>query len=120
MPPFCRLWWFGDCRAAIRSLSDIQPVTLGLPRQQAFTHALRAVDAEGRIEATDTTRWFGFKGDIVIRIEREAMKAGSMFDLSRGLGKVMWAQLPNASAPMDGGYKEPDRHSDLDHPAEPT
>jgi uncharacterized protein (DUF1499 family) len=24
--------------------------------------------AEGRIEATDTTRWFGFKDDIVIRI----------------------------------------------------
>lgn len=26
--------------------------------------------ADGRVEATDTTRWFGFKDDIVIRLER--------------------------------------------------
>jgi uncharacterized protein (DUF1499 family) len=59
---------------------DIQPVTLRLPSQQAFTQALRAADAmgwdivavspaEGRIEATDTTLWFGFKDDIVVRIQ---------------------------------------------------
>jgi uncharacterized protein (DUF1499 family) len=59
---------------------DIQPVTLRLPSQQAFTHAIRATDAmgwdivavspaEGRIEATDTTLWFGFKDDIVVRIQ---------------------------------------------------
>jgi uncharacterized protein (DUF1499 family) len=59
---------------------DIQPVTLRLSTQQTFTQALRAADAmgwdivavnpaEGRIEATDTTRWFGFKDDIVVRIQ---------------------------------------------------
>jgi uncharacterized protein (DUF1499 family) len=59
---------------------DIQPVTLRLPSQQTFTQAIRATDAmgwdivavspaEGRIEATDTTLWFGFKDDIVVRIQ---------------------------------------------------
>src|SRR5687768_14335333 len=59
---------------------DIRPVTLGMPNQQAFTQAVKAADAmgwdivaanpeEGRIEATDTTLWFGFKDDIVIRIQ---------------------------------------------------
>jgi uncharacterized protein (DUF1499 family) len=59
---------------------DIQPVTLRLPSQQAFTQALQAAKAmkweivavnpaEGRIEATDTTLWFGFKDDIVVRIQ---------------------------------------------------
>jgi len=59
---------------------DIQPVTLRMTSQQAFTQALRAAEtmgwdivavnpAEGRIEATDTTLWFGFKDDIVVRIQ---------------------------------------------------
>jgi uncharacterized protein (DUF1499 family) len=59
---------------------DIQPVTLRMPGQQAFTQALQAAEAmgwdivasnagEGRIEATDTTLWFGFKDDIVVRIQ---------------------------------------------------
>ena len=61
---------------------DIQPVTLRLSTQQTFTQALRAADAmgwdivaanpeEGRIEATDTTLWFGFKDDIVIRVRAQ-------------------------------------------------
>jgi uncharacterized protein (DUF1499 family) len=61
---------------------DIQPVMLRMPGQEAFTQALKAADAmgwdivaanpeEGRIEATDTTRWFGFKDDIVIRIQAQ-------------------------------------------------
>lgn len=59
---------------------DIQPVSLRLTGQQAFTQALKAAEAmgwdivavnpaEGRIEATDTTFWFGFKDDIVVRIQ---------------------------------------------------
>jgi uncharacterized protein (DUF1499 family) len=59
---------------------DIQPVTFRMPSQQVFTQAVKAADAmgwnivavdpeEGRIEATDTTLWFGFKDDIVIRIQ---------------------------------------------------
>jgi uncharacterized protein (DUF1499 family) len=39
-----------------------------------------AADArEGRIEATDTTRWFGFKDDVVIRVRPDA--AGSRVDV---------------------------------------
>jgi uncharacterized protein (DUF1499 family) len=58
---------------------DIQPVVVDEPPAQAFDRALAAarrlkweiiasVPAEGRIEATDTTRWFRFKDDIVIRV----------------------------------------------------
>ena len=55
------------------------PANLSIPPDKAFEQALAAarkmgwviVDAnaaEGRIEATDTTFWFGFKDDIVIRV----------------------------------------------------
>lgn len=58
---------------------DIRPVTLPGTSQEVFTRALQAAEAmgwdiiaadhaEGRIEATDTTFWFGFKDDIVVRI----------------------------------------------------
>lgn len=58
---------------------DLGPLILDIPPDQAFQHALvvaaemgwEIVDAnlvEERIEATDTTFWFGFKDDIVIRI----------------------------------------------------
>ena len=58
---------------------DIQPITLSIPRDQAFDNALVEAQEEGwqivtadkstgRIEATDTTRWFGFKDDIVVRL----------------------------------------------------
>lgn len=58
---------------------DLKPLLLPIPPDQAFDKALAAarssgwklVDArkeEGRIEATDTTFWFGFKDDIVVRI----------------------------------------------------
>jgi len=67
--------------AAIQSKAypDLKTLVLGLPPEQAHALALDAarrmgweivadVPAEGRIEATDTTFWFGFKDDIVIRI----------------------------------------------------
>ena len=58
---------------------DLAPAMLSIPQDKAFEQALAAarkmgwviVDAnaaEGRIEATDTTLWFGFKDDIVIRV----------------------------------------------------
>ena len=58
---------------------DLVPAMIPLTSSQAFEQALRtALDmgwtivnstpGEGRIEATDTTFWFGFKDDIVIRI----------------------------------------------------
>ena len=58
---------------------DLVPAALSAPPDKAYEQALAAVrkmgwvivdanPAEGRIEATDTTFWFGFKDDIVIRI----------------------------------------------------
>ena len=58
---------------------DLAPTVLPAPPNKAYEQALAAarktgwviVDAnpaDGRIEATDTTFWFGFKDDIVIRV----------------------------------------------------
>ena len=82
----------GDGTAAKQHAAypDIQPVTLGVPPEQAHRRALDAarsmgwqidasVPAEGRIEATDTTAWFGFKDDIVIRVS--AAESGSRVDV---------------------------------------
>ena len=65
-----------------RAYPEIQPLTLHVPREKAFGQALKAMDAmgwdvidaspaEGRLEATDTTFWFGFKDDIVVRIRAQ-------------------------------------------------
>jgi uncharacterized protein (DUF1499 family) len=69
---------------------DIRPLDLDLTPEQAFDRALAnaraqgweivaAVPAEGRIEATATTFWFGFKDDVVIRIT--AAENGSRLDI---------------------------------------
>ncbi len=58
---------------------DIQTLRLNKPAAEVFRAALKSVQAmgwdvvaevpdEGRIEATITTFWFGFKDDVVIRI----------------------------------------------------
>ena len=58
---------------------DLQPITLPMPREQVFDRALAAAQeagwmivagdkAGGRIEAVATTRWFGFKDDVVVRL----------------------------------------------------
>lgn len=70
--------------------ADIHPIQLSLPPAQAYQRSLdtaRAmgweivadVPGEGRIEATDSTFWFGFKDDIVIRIT--AAGPGSRVDV---------------------------------------
>jgi uncharacterized protein (DUF1499 family) len=75
---------------------DLHPVTLADPPPRAFERALEAargqgweivaaVPAEGRIEATDTTRWFGFKDDVVVRVKPEG--TGSRVDV-RSLSRV--------------------------------
>jgi uncharacterized protein (DUF1499 family) len=75
---------------------DIQPMLLDFTRAQAFDRALEAaremgweiVDAnpaQGRIEATATTFWFGFKDDVVVRIS--ATDTGSRIDV-RSLSRV--------------------------------
>jgi uncharacterized protein (DUF1499 family) len=69
---------------------DIKPQTLPVPPDEAFERALVAAGeigweivaaekGEGRIEATDTTFWFGFKDDVVIRIQ--PAEAGSRIDV---------------------------------------
>jgi uncharacterized protein (DUF1499 family) len=75
---------------------DIQPYEVNLPPAQAFERALAAarkmgwdivaVDpADGRIEATDTTFWFRFKDDVVVRIRPSG--AGSRIDV-RSVSRV--------------------------------
>jgi uncharacterized protein (DUF1499 family) len=74
----------------------VQPLTLPVPPNQAFDRALAAARAmgweiiasdptAGRIEATDTTLWFGFKDDVVVRVE--AAPGGSRVDV-RSLSRV--------------------------------
>ena len=68
----------------------IQPAHSSLPPDRTFDLALvtaedqgweivAAIPSEGRIEATDTTGWWGFKDDIVIRIRPEG--SGSRLDI---------------------------------------
>jgi len=83
--------------AQARAYPDVVPLHLATtPPAAAFPRALAAArdlgwtivaaePAEGRIEATATTRWFGFKDDIVVRIRPEG--AGSRIDV-RSLSRV--------------------------------
>lgn len=75
---------------------DIGPLGLDLPPAQAFDRALAAARgmgweivaqdaAQGRIEATATTFWFGFKDDIVVRIIGDG--SGSRVDV-RSLSRI--------------------------------
>jgi uncharacterized protein (DUF1499 family) len=75
---------------------DIGPLHLDVPPAQAFDRAQAAAKemkwemvaadpAQGRIEATATTFWFGFKDDVVIRIAAEG--AGSRLDV-RSLSRI--------------------------------
>jgi uncharacterized protein (DUF1499 family) len=62
-----------------KAFPDLQTVTVEAPAEDVFRRAeaaaralgweiVAAVPSDGRIEATDTTKWFGFKDDVVIRI----------------------------------------------------
>jgi uncharacterized protein (DUF1499 family) len=73
-----------------KAYPDIRPLNLTKPPDAAFQHAVTtarelgweivaAVPDEGRIEATDTTNWFGFKDDIVVRVAPIA--GGSRIDV---------------------------------------
>jgi uncharacterized protein (DUF1499 family) len=79
-----------------KAYPDVQPLTLPVPPAQAFDRALAAaramgweiVDAaadQGRVEATATTFWFGFKDDVVVRVRPDA--SGSRIDV-RSLSRV--------------------------------
>jgi uncharacterized protein (DUF1499 family) len=69
---------------------DIRPVTIAVPPDAAFKRALNvardlgwqivaASPDEKRIEATDTTMWFGFEDDIVVRVT--PAEGGSRIDV---------------------------------------
>lgn len=72
---------------------DLAPLVLKVPVQIAFNRALDAANAAGwqivasdpaagRIEATATTLWFGFKDDVVIRVTAmEGEGAASRIDM---------------------------------------
>jgi uncharacterized protein (DUF1499 family) len=75
---------------------DVAPINSDKSQQQAFEHAISTAKnlgwrvyasdaAQGRIEAVDTTLWFGFKDDIVIRIQ--GLENGSRVDL-RSVSRV--------------------------------
>jgi uncharacterized protein (DUF1499 family) len=62
-----------------KAYPNVRPVTLNLKPEQAFERALAvardlgwdiaaATPAEGRIEATARTFWFGFKDDVIVRV----------------------------------------------------
>jgi len=71
----------GDSVATLqhRGYPDLRALRLGVAPQAAYGRALAAArgmgwevvaadSAAGRIEATATTRWFGFKDDVVVRL----------------------------------------------------
>jgi hypothetical protein len=76
---------------------ELGPLVLEAPSPEVFRLALdtardmgwEVVDSdpdEGRIEATDTTFWFGFKDDIVVRVG-EAAEGGTRVDV-RSVSRV--------------------------------
>ncbi len=79
-----------------KAYPDIVPLVLAVPPGEAFRRALGAArdmgweivaadSGAGRIEATATTPWFGFKDDVVVRIAPEG--AGSRVDV-RSVSRV--------------------------------
>lgn len=85
---------------------DIVPITLALSPTEAFAKALAAAKAlgwhivaavpdAGRIEATDTTFWFEFKEDVVIRVRPEG--EGSRIDV-RSASRLVESDLGTNAA----------------------
>jgi uncharacterized protein (DUF1499 family) len=79
-----------------RAYRDIGPKVLNEPPQAAMQKVIDAARsmgwdvvasdaAAGRVEATDTTAWFGFKDDVVIRIRPNG--PGSRVDV-RSMSRV--------------------------------
>lgn len=73
-----------------RAYPDIQPLRLPVAPNIAFERAKGAIEesgwqivredpSAGRIEAVATTRWFGFKDDVIVRITAEG--SGSRVDV---------------------------------------
>ncbi len=85
-----------NAEATQKGYPDLGPLITAVPPGAMFKRAedtgramgweiAAAVPEEGRIEATDTTMWWGFKDDIVIRIVAEG--EGSRLDI-RSMSRV--------------------------------
>jgi len=83
-------------RAQVGAYPDLRTHRMGAAPADAFKRALQAARnmgweivaadaAAGRIEATDTTFWFGFEDDVVVRVEADG--AGSRVDV-RSVSRV--------------------------------
>jgi uncharacterized protein (DUF1499 family) len=79
-----------------RAFPDIVPLRVAAAPDRVFAaveaaaralgwEIVGAVPAEGRLEATATTAWFGFKDDVVVRVRAEG--AGSRVDV-RSLSRI--------------------------------
>lgn len=78
--PTSRIYPGGEVASQqLAAYPDIRPITLAVPLDQVFERAVRLVEdkgwklvaanpEEGRIEATVTTFWYGFKDDVAIRL----------------------------------------------------
>jgi len=77
-------------RQQARAYPDIKPVMLPMPPREAFERAVKAAEAmgwevvgrdaaAGTLEAVDSTKWFGFKDDIAVRVS--AADSGSRVDV---------------------------------------
>jgi uncharacterized protein (DUF1499 family) len=75
-----------------KAYPDIQPLVVRAAAGETFDRALRAVRdlgwdvvasdrSAGRIEAVDTTFWFGFKDDVVIRVTEAPSDGGTRVDV---------------------------------------
>jgi len=75
---------------------DLGPARFTAPPERVFARAVdvarglgweivAAVPAEGRLEATDRTRWFGFRDDVVVRVRPDG--TGSRVDV-RSVSRV--------------------------------
>jgi uncharacterized protein (DUF1499 family) len=93
---------------------DIVPLMLPIPPAQVFERALAvarnrgwlivdANPAEGRIEATATTFWYGFKDDVVIRIV--PVPGGSSLDM-RSVSRVGVSDVGTNAARIRSYLKE--------------
>jgi uncharacterized protein (DUF1499 family) len=93
---------------------DILPLELPLPPGPALNLAVDAArslgwqvieanEREGRVEATDTTFWFGFKDDIVVRIT--AATRGSRIDI-RSVSRVGRSDLGTNAKRIRGYLKK--------------
>lgn len=82
--------------AQLKGYPNVRPLVMSIPPPQAYTRALDAAQAmgweiaasdaaAGRIEATATTLWFGFKDDVIVRIV--AQGTGSRIDV-RSVSRV--------------------------------